>query len=445
MKKLYNDIPRGHKDPNTLYNALQKLVSSSEFSFYKTEAVTRLGTKVEIFAHRTAHYDDWSIPYSRECRGIMFEVDEKNPGKVKRIMTRPLEKCFNWGELDMSTFPISPETIGFISKKEDGSIVSTYYDQCSDEWDSTPELFLKSMSSIASSVSSAAMQLINSPRYIKLKDTLLKLSVNGYTTNMEYVSPSNRIVLEYSTPELIIIDIRENLYGTRVSPETLDFLSDDDLYNLESNYVTEYENTLFSEFENGTTEDDKLKITRDKLLSYVNNTKYTEGLIIYDKINGPVKVKTAWYTEIHRVKSTISSNRNLFESIATGTIDDIRVLYLGDTESLNRIREFEEVYLERLDKNFKLLQRIHKTLNGLDRKRYALRSEEMTKAVNAPNYIFGLSMQMYEGEINWDYIIKRLSEEFLKRYRMYVPEKYKVEYDSEGNQIYETKEEKDHN
>lgn len=427
MAKHYNTIPRGKKDPQYLFDILNKL--SENYPFCRSDTTTRFGTPVVIFSHFPAGHDEWKKPYARESRGILFEVSPEDANKAIRIMSRPVEKFFNWGENDISTFPVEAKNVEAIESKEDGSIISTYYDQSLYDFNGSPELFLKSKRSISSDVSKLATMLLNTPRYADLKRTLLKIALHGYTTNMEFVGPNNRIVLEYPNQRLIIFDIRDNISGLRVHPTDMEFLNDLDLKALEEFFVTEYDNGLFVDYDDDLTEEEKINKTKDIIKDYIENTKFVEGLIVHDKINGPFKIKTSWYTTIHRVKYSISSNRNLFESIVTGSIDDIRSLYIGEDKSLERIDDFNTVYLEAISKQITTLQHLLPTLVGLDRKTYAYNSQKVVKDSKLPQYIFSILMNCFDCEPDWDDIIKTLNEHFMKNYKNYVPEKYVVSID----------------
>ena len=48
-------------------------------------------TKIEIFNYRMARFEDFCIPYSRNLRGITFDLN------TKKLISLPLIKFFNYG------------------------------------------------------------------------------------------------------------------------------------------------------------------------------------------------------------------------------------------------------------------------------------------------------------------------------------------------------------
>lgn len=84
MEKLFDQLMKLCEDPN------------GKAKFFFKDDVTGMQTPIRVFSYHIANYSDWILPGALECRGIMFEMDGEKP---VRIMSRPMEKFFNVGEL----------------------------------------------------------------------------------------------------------------------------------------------------------------------------------------------------------------------------------------------------------------------------------------------------------------------------------------------------------
>ena len=161
-------------------------------------------TYYRIFNYRLASYSDFLLPSSLECRGIMFVVDVD--GKYTNLVCRPMKKFFGLNENPFtSDLELSNRTIANIYEKADGSLISTFLQN--------GELRLKSKMSLDSEQVIDATKWLNSPRNELFRKSLHKLALDNYTTNLEWISPLNRIVLLYPEPKLVVLNIRHNYTG----------------------------------------------------------------------------------------------------------------------------------------------------------------------------------------------------------------------------------------
>ena len=182
----------------SLYDNLNKLVQTNE-AFFKSEFVVD-GLLYQIFNYRLASYTDFLLPSALECRGVMFCVDNDN--ETINLVSLPMAKCFNLLENPFTT-DLDLSTIESIEVKSDGSLISTYRHK--------GQLKLKSKGSLSSEQAIDAMQWLDSnPEY---KQALYDAAINGYTVNLEWCSLKNRIVLSYDKPQLIMLNVRDNVTG----------------------------------------------------------------------------------------------------------------------------------------------------------------------------------------------------------------------------------------
>ncbi|ADI96461.1 RnlA RNA ligase 1 and tail fiber attachment catalyst [Acinetobacter phage Ac42] len=387
---------------NELYNNLMTLIEPGKMSrFFLRDAVTPFGTRVRMFGYNYASYTDWLLPDALEARGIMFEMDEND--QPIRVMARPMEKFFNLGE-NPFTIDLDLSTIEYFMDKSDGSLISSYVDN--------DTLFMKSKMSIGSVQAVAARQVIQDYVHRDLHDRVLELAKDGFTCNFEYVAPDNRVVILYPERALVLLNVRNNETGEYVHIEELK--RDPVLRRyLVNNYVIDPEN-----------------FDQDTFVNDIYQMVDIEGYVFRLMTGQHVKIKTEWYKMLHYAKDTINNNEALFAITVAAQLDDVRSLY-SDDYALGKINKFEEVFLGFLDTRLPILLNLHKELNGSSRKDYAIKSQTYFKQANEL-YLFGIFMQMFEGVPPREQLVEKLSEAFMKNYKLFVPPEYDkvVEYDN---------------
>lgn len=373
MKKLFNQLMKLCEDPN----------GKAKF-FYKDD-VTGMQTPVRIFSYHIANYSDWILPGALECRGIMFEM---NADKPVRIMSRPMEKFFNVDENPLS-MNVKFEDAMFYMTKEDGSLISTFYDK--------GVLGLKSKTSIHSDQVNLAAQWLNGQP--DLKEHLKELSSRGFTVNMEYVGPKNRIVLGYEEAALRILNARDNETGEYV-----------DMYEIYDDAVLRpYIANIFD-----------ASVCSYDWVDEVRKMEGIEGYIIVLP-NQMVKLKTDWYVALHHTKDSINNNRRLVDCCVENVTDDLRGLFVDDKMALTKIHDFETHYSEKLNEWFGRIINFIESNRHLDRKSYAIKGNTEFKDVR---FLFGIVMNSYAG---WsqEVVIEGIHEAMKKNYELLVPASYK--------------------
>lgn len=367
--------------------------TQNKFKFFYKDFVTQLGTKCRVFSYHYASYTDWLLPSALESRGIMFELDDEN--QPIRIMARPMEKFFNLNETPF-TMDLDLNDLEYAMAKEDGSLISTYADQ--------GILFTKSKTSITSTQAIESKQLLLDGDYKDLHDRVLELTLDGFTCNFEYVSPNNRIVLAYDKKNLVLLNVRENDTGAYVP---IGELKADPVLRkyLVENHVTESE---------GEPED---------MIAKIRGMVGIEGFVFQHGSGIKFKLKTEWYSNLHRMKDTLNNNEALFMTVVAGGSDDIKSLYTDDW-SKTKIETFEIIFLDWLKLNSAYVFDLYKSLLGSDRKTFAISAQTKLKA-DGKLELFGVLMEMYKG-VDETTTMNNLNMIFMKNYEKYVPEQYKV-------------------
>ena len=354
---------KDQKTIKSLFDNLMNLCSDDSNTFFFVDTTSSMQSKFRIFSYYIASYSEWLKPDALECRGIMFELDDNN--NPIRIAARPPKKFFNLFE-NPFTEDIKDDQVGLAFKKEDGSLISSFIDK--------GELFLKSKGSLFS------QQVLDSQKWLydERRNTLLEClkwyAENGITINMEWVSPDNRVVLTYDEPRLIILNARNNITGEYIDLEDL----------VKDQTVNQYmvDNHPFE--------------TINELIKEVQELKDQEGYVVYDSKGAePVfKIKCPWYVHLHSVKSSVSSDKNLWEAVAEGVSDDIKALFETDKASLDRIAKFESIYKKQFSFVYKTTTEIYNKLRGSSRKDYAIESQSILNEMGCPQ-MFNIVMRLY--------------------------------------------------
>lgn len=367
--------------------------SSEKGNFYFKDVITSMGTRARIFNYFIGSYSDWLVPGALECRGIMFEIDEE--GKPVRIMARPMQKFFNLKENPMTIGLDLTKMVGLM-EKADGSLISSYIDQ--------GHLYLKSKAAIFSDQANKAMVLLNSPQYEVLRQAIIDVGAN-FTFNMEYVGPSNRIVLPYEEEKLIILNIRHNGTGQYV------------------NFVDLIENPATRGHMVGIySAPDWTKTTPEEWEAGVRAEVGIEGVIAVMEDGQLFKLKTDWYTALHRTKDSINNNKALFQSIKERATDDLRGLFSEDTASIAKIEAFESVYIDLVAKYYKICADVWHELQGVDRRTFAIEAQTKLKEYR---FLFTVVMPQYGRDWDGEAAVEKIEEHIIKEYAKYVPVAYR--------------------
>lgn len=380
---------------NTLYQNLMAVCEGSE-NFYFVDQVTPMQTRVRIFTYRLGGYTDWLKPDAVECRGIMFEMSDKD--KPLALLCRPMEKFFNysellaWQKLDKNTIPLGDSVVD-VMIKEDGSLISTFLD--------AGYLAVKSKASVKSDQAMQAYALIARDPVFSAR--LTELAKDGYTVNMEFVSPNNRIVLGYEKPDLVILNVRNTETGEYVDYK--DVFADPVLRG----YLVKRENIEVTDLD-----------------QFVNETYEKEGFEGYvvktDK--GFVKIKTNWYVNLHRTKDSLNNNKALFLNIVENTVDDLKQLFIEDVVALKKIDAFETLFLDKLNALVALANQKIDENKGKSRKDFAIAlSADLTPS---GKLVFGPLMKWFE-DTDQQKLVDRIIEMMVKNFTQFIPDEYKNE------------------
>lgn len=349
-----------------LWSELMELVRISEAFYYTDHEVN--GSWYRIFLYRLASYTDFCQPSALECRGHMFQIDKEGyDAQMLRLASLPPEKFFNLYE-NPFTMELDLTTVDLIEDKADGSLISTYVH--TDAGTDGLDLRLKSKGSLTSDQALAAMAWLETQD--EFKRELGQLAALGYTVNMEWVAPDNRIVLGYLEPELRVLNIRNTVDGS--------YLDRDMLHDT-------YHQTILRWTERFNTEDPVA------FVASIPDMQQIEGFVVRLKSGQRVKIKTTWYLALHHTKDNINSPRRLFEAVLEEATDDMKTLFHDDPLAIQTILEMEAFVEEKYNHMVDTVERFYERNKELERKDYAiLGQQELDKMY------FGLAMNKYVGK-----------------------------------------------
>lgn len=293
------------------------------------------GYTVISYMFQDSHtFDGPAAPWTRECRGITFAPDGT-------IASRPLHKFFNVGEKE-ETFEqnLDWDNIDDIMDKRDGSMISPVLSSNGLLW-KTKKTFDNGESEVANTRYGKG-----TPEYQLALEWINK----QYTPIFELTSPINRIVLQYTTYDLTLLAIRNNITGEYLSRDILLQTTAKYGVKLVDTFLDEYRKHGFSPF-------------KEKL----DHGTHFEGYVIRFKDGTMVKFKSKWYLELHRVV-TFVRERDIASMVLNETVDDYKSYLnsINDFVTMEKVNTIETTVLHdllsiRSEVNDILNQRVYET------------------------------------------------------------------------------------
>ncbi len=245
----------------------------------------------------TFKLDNKLNPYLLECRGIKFNEHGE-------IIVRPFHKFFNIGEKK------SVEDIDFSRQhsflhKLDGSLIHPVYEKGD----------IKLMTKLGfTEVSQKAEKYLTEDIKKYCADEIKK----GNTPLFEYISPDNRIVINYDKGDLVLLANRNNISGNYLSIDNINLIRK----------VGYYQDKIHSSF------------NRD-LYNEIKQHEFDEGTVILFENGEMYKLKSDHYVNKHKVISNIKEERHVLLCFLEDTIDDMWGIM--DKQDKVRINEYIKV------------------------------------------------------------------------------------------------------
>ena len=129
---------------------------------------------------------------------------------------------------------------------------------------------------------------------------------------MEWVGPGNQIVISYSEPALIVLNIR-----SRESGEYLEVLDTDDYPTIRGCCTERFPPSD---------------------MASLQTEQGVEGVVVRLADSGQrIKMKTAWYVSFHHAMGIGAKCKTLYEAVLKESSDDLKALYQINDNYLKRI------------------------------------------------------------------------------------------------------------
>ena len=372
------------KDIAKLYDSLMGLCNTNDAFFFK-DFLDRDGYTYRIFNYRLATYTDFMNPGAMECRGIMFRF---NKDGSMTCVSRPMEKFFNAGE-NPYTMDLDYSGTRKIMLKEDGSLISTWIDVLG-------FLRLKTKGSLTSEQATDAERWLSWDANRKFREDLHTLNEDGWTVNMEWVAPWNRIIMSYSEPKLVVLNVRHC--------ETGDYLAEEcypeSVYNRSVGHFTMHL---------------AAGVALSNLVEYVHGLEGFEGVVV-QLPDRHVKIKTKWYSHLHAAKDSIDNPKALIATILSEGIDDLRAIFVDDSYVINKIDKYEALITHAYNFVYKRLEQFHAQWKDSSRKDYAIAAKEYW--VENDSCFFGVQMNMVARPEQS--VSQGIKDTIMKNYKMFV-------------------------
>jgi RNA ligase len=239
----------------------------------------------------------------RECRGLIFGTDG-------HLISRPFHKFFNIGENEETRLAaIDLAQPHVIMEKMDGSMVRPIV------IDGRVRLGTKmGVTDIAGMAEKYIHSRADCSEIIIWMETCSKV---GLTPIFEYISPKNKIVIDYAEEDLVLLAIRHN--------ETGNYLGDQNSIPSGLTVVPQY---------------GSVEMGIDEYIAKVREQEGREGDIIRFADGHSVKIKNDWYVRIHKIKDRIRTPRHILDLVMNNELDD--VLPILDATDNKTVHDFED-------------------------------------------------------------------------------------------------------
>ena len=252
----------------------------------------------------------WESSVRREFRGISFSVDGK-------LVNRKYHKFFNLDERpDVGVDSLDFSKKFWVLDKLDGSMITPF------PYKGKLEMHTKmGATDVAAPVTSWVEDKKN---YI---DFMWEMLNEGFTPIFEWISPSNRIVIDYEDTNLVLTAIRHNITG--------EYVRYDRMVEIAKSHaipVVKALNELVTDF--------------DGLVRHIKNIEGSEGVVVRFDDGHMVKIKSEWYVRIHNAINNVTNEKKVIGMFLDGTLDDVIPYLPGDVKK--EVEDFTGDYMKKV-------------------------------------------------------------------------------------------------
>lgn len=251
----------------------------------------------------------------RECRGLVF-------GTYGNLISRPYHKFFNVNENEEVSVITLQEIINqkhWFMEKLDGSMVRPII--------TSSGLKLATKMGFSDTAVRAQYWFETCALSDEYGAFMLQVLSDGFTPIFEWLSPQDRIVIDYGQSNLILTGLRNNFTG-----KYFDYLP-----------MKSYGEDFGIPVVDANIASGNLQ----SILSDIRQEEDSEGYVIRFEGSGHMaKVKNEWYIQIHSAKELVTNDRLVVQAIFDENLDDLKSLL--PREDLDRVNRMEQVVNENL-------------------------------------------------------------------------------------------------
>ena len=268
------------------YETAVEITKKSE-AFYESIVYVD-GYKVSLFNYMFAGYSDFAEHDAYELRGLCYVFDEN--GQYKKFQA--LNKFFNINENQSTMYAVvKDKKIVNVGEKCDGSMI-TFIEL------PNGKIVPKTKMSFSNEQCDLAKEIYNDK--LEIREFVQWCIANEYTSIFELVSPHNKIVLDYSETELILLQVRDK-QGRYVPLSVLSNVIG--LINITKQLPP---------------------VPLEELIEKQETEEDCEGWVVEFEDGQMIKMKTKWYFENHKLLTDDLTREDfIIEKTLEETIDDV--------------------------------------------------------------------------------------------------------------------------
>jgi RNA ligase len=276
----------------------------------------------------------------RECRGLIFD-------KSGKLIRRAYHKFFNLGERE----EVLEENVDLTYKhmlleKLDGSMVTPLPLETGIRWATKMGITEVSMQ--------AEVFVAKNPHFEQFSKTLI---AEDLLPIFEWCSPKNHIVIKHPQDNLILTALRYQTNGHYFPYDSM-------------KAVASYHGIPFVR-----------ELDFPEYTEQIYEAENTEGVVVTFHNGHRVKVKTDWYTQIHRAKDGLTQEKRVLELILDEKLDDVLPFLPPDDKA--KLLQYVDNFNGGIKNLVTHLMRLRHSIKemGIDRKAYALNMSPMEKGI----------------------------------------------------------------
>lgn len=332
--------------------------NNKDFTIFKKK-INKIDTNIETIDYFYFPLEFKNKTEYKEIRGITYN---KKLNKLFPSISKFFVYPYQYTDKEIESMEKDVRIFTSL-EKQDGSLIIPYLD-------SSNEIKFKTKFSFDNSIIDEVNLLIKKQKqtYKLFINELYKLN---YQPLFEYISPTNKIVVDYNKSDLVLIAIRD-----------MNDFSYIEFYKY--NKIMD----LINKYNISTTKINKMKnITLKEYYNQIKDLSGIEGFVVYTN-KGLFKLKTEWYMEKHRVANISLNDKKIRELIVNNKIDEID--FNNDDLLRERIKNLEIEYIN-LYNDFEEVLNKYKNINRIDKEIAIKISNEKLSG-----YIFQMIRNKYE-------------------------------------------------